>query len=106
MMTGKNVLISSLLILFAVAVVFYSRFTIFVIKPVGAIPEGKTLIVSRFYNSNFIDSADAICERLEGKVDSLCRMAVLKTVTNDAKRQVRLPYSETLYLISTNGKKY
>lgn len=101
-MTG----ISSLFIFIAVAFVFYSRFTIFVIGPVGAISEGKTLIISRFLNGNFIDSADAMCERLEGKVDSLCRMAVFKMVTRDVKIYARLPYSKTLYLISTNGKKY
>ena len=52
--------------------------TIFVVAPIGALPEGRTVILWR--NSaalNFIDSADAICDRTMGGVSLLCRGTTL-----------------------------
>ena len=69
-------------------------------------PEGKTLITSRLKNSKFIDSADAMCERIQGKVNLICRGMVIGAVAKNATVYARLPYSESLYLISTNGNKY
>ncbi len=83
-----------------------TQITIFVIQPIGAIPEGRTLIVKRQGKLQFIDSADAICERSMDKVSLLCRMGALATVANKSTIYARLPYSETLYVISTGGKKY
>jgi len=93
------------LILIGVIIV-YTQLTIFVIQPLGALPEGKTLIIYRLNKTNFIDSADAMCERISGKVNLLCRGVVLGAVAKNAEILMRLPYSETLYLISTNGAKY
>ena len=43
-MTRKTV--SILLIVFVVlAIVIYTQLTIFVIQPIGAVPEGKTLVI-------------------------------------------------------------
>lgn len=82
-----------------------TQITLFVIQPIGAVPEGKTLVIPRVGEMNFIESADAICERKTGGVSILCRAMVLAQI---AKSQIyiRLPYSEALYLISTNGKSY
>ena len=55
---------------------------------------------------NFIDSADAVCDRKLGGVSLLCRAAVLGRVTKESSIILRLPYSETLYSISTGGKSY
>jgi hypothetical protein len=93
-------------IVFAIAVVFYTQLSIFVVPPIGAVPEGRTLIITRLNNVNFIDSADAICERLMGGVSLLCRGAVLARVGSTASIYARLPYSETLYSISTGGREY
>lgn len=84
---------------------FYNNFNIFVIQPIGAVPEGKTLILEKRKNMQFVDSADAMCERLTGSVSLLCRGMVLGEV---AKMKIygRLPYSEWLYLKSTDGKQY
>ena len=94
-------------ILVTVLVVFvYTQFTIFVVPPIGAVPEGRTLIISHLNKSEFIDSADAMCERMQGGVNLLCRGMVLGVVAKDTTVYLRLPYSESLYLISTGGKVY
>ncbi len=102
---NKKVIII-LLILAAAATVFYTRFTIFVVAPIGAIPEGKTLIISRLNKTQFIDSADAMCKRQQGGVSLLCRVGMLAAVSKHATIYLRLPYSEWLYLISTGGERY
>lgn len=80
--------------------------TVFVVQPIGAVPEGRTLIISRMTSMNFIDSADAWCERSMGGVSLLCRMSVLGRIGETGTIYARLPYSEWLYLHSTGGKSY
>lgn len=101
----KAVLVSAALLII-LGWVAYTSLMIFIIPPIGAVPEGKTVIALRLENTNFIDSPDAICERLQGGVNLLCRGMVLAKVANNTKILLRLPYSETLYLISTNGNHY
>jgi hypothetical protein len=96
-----------LLLLFAIIVLaIWSQVTIFVVQPIGAAPEGRTLVMSRLNGTKFIDSADAMCERLQGGVNLLCRGMVIGQVSQNATIYLRLPYSETLYSMSTGGKKY
>lgn len=102
----KKAVLFSIPLLIILGWVAYGSLTLFVVPPIGALPEGKTVIVLRLENTNFIDSPDAICERLQGGVSLLCRGMALATVANNSKILLRLPYSETLYLISTNGKQY
>jgi hypothetical protein len=80
--------------------------TIFVIQPIGALPNGRTVVITRLTNMNFVDSADAVCDRKLGGVSILCRAAVLGRVAKDSSILLRLPYSETLYSISTGGKSF
>jgi hypothetical protein len=95
------------LVLFGIGVaVFYSLFGLFVVQPIGAVPEGRTLLILRSGRLNFIDSADAICVRAQGGVNLLCRGMVLGSVVQKTTIVARLPYSETLYLMSTGGKTY
>lgn len=93
-----------LLILFVLIV--YTQLSIFVVPPIGAVPEGRTLIITRLKNSAFIDSADSFCERTLGGVSLLCRGIVLGSVARNSKIIVRLPYIDWLYLISTGGRRY
>lgn len=86
--------------------ILYSTVTIFVIPPIGAIPEGKTLIISRLNKTNFIDSADAMCERISGGVSLICRGMAMGTVLEKSTIYMRFPYVHSLYLISTNGATY
>lgn len=80
--------------------------TVFVIQPIGAVPDGRTVIITRLTNLNFVDSADAVCERKLGGVSLFCRGAVMGRIAHESRVLLRLPYSETLYSISTGGKNY
>ena len=96
------VLVSILTLLAATA----TQVTLFVVQPIGAVPEGKTLVIMRMNKTKFIDSADAMCEREAGQVSLLCRGLMLGTIKKKADILVQLPYSEWLYLHSTDGKHY
>ena len=92
--------------------VFFRIFCgIFVIQPIGAIPEGATIIYWRNginLNIDFISSADGILEKSGVGVSLLNRGVILGKVAEPItdREIVRFKYSETLYLISTGGKKY
>ena len=88
------------------ALLIYNQLTVFVVQPIGAAPEGATLIISRLSGTQFIDSADAMCQRLQGSVNLLCRGMVLGQVMKNATVYGRLPYSDSLYLLSTGGVRY
>src|SRR5690349_20359507 len=89
----------------AFSVFSYTQRMLFVVQPIGANPDGVTLVIWRREGTNFIDSADAICERKMSKVNLICRGAVLSAI---AKGEIllRLPYWEALYSISTGGVHY
>ena len=88
--------------------IFYWQFSIFVIQPIGAVPEGRTLVIRRLNPEavKFVDSADAICARTGDGVSLLCRGIVLAAVVEEADILVRLPYAQFLYDISTGGVRY
>lgn len=100
----RKLIAASLVVIIAIAV--YTQITIFAVPPIGAVPEGRTVIMLRLNKTKFIDSADAICERIQGSVNLLCRGMTMVGVVNNTKIIARLPYSEWLYLISTGGKRY
>ena len=83
-----------------------TQVTVFVVQPIGAVPEGRTVVMSRLTNTKFIDSADAICLRIQDGVSLLCRGMVLGRVLEEANIYFRLPYSRALYRISTGGAEY
>ena len=87
-------------------IVLFFQLTIFVVQPIGAIPEGKTLVMLRMNKTNFIDSADAMCERSMGGVSLMCRAMTMGAVVKNGTILLRLPYSSSLYSISTGGKAY
>lgn len=96
-----------MLIVIATTLFFtYTQLTLFVIPPIGALPEGRTIVITRLNKTEFIDSPDAMCERIQGGVSLLCRGMVMATVADRATILIRLPYSEWLYNISTGGKSY
>lgn len=104
--TNKKLSITAFIVAGILCAVAYTQLTIFVIQPIGALPEGKTLVIARLNKTEFVDSADAMCERIEGEVNLMCRIFVLGAVINKSTIYLRLPYSEWLYLISTGGKNY
>ncbi|MDO9271073.1 MAG: hypothetical protein Q7T96_18360 [Methylobacter sp.] len=105
-MARKKVSNAVLVVTAVLLLLTYTQLTLFVVPPIGAIPEGKTLIISRLNKTEFIDSADAMCERMQGGVNLLCRGMLLGAVAEKSTIYLRLPYSEWLYLISTGGKQY
>jgi hypothetical protein len=104
--TVKIPFIAALLIGLAALGIASTQITIFVIQPIGAVPEGQTLIISRAGNLKFVDSADAICARLMKGVNLLCRGLVFGKVAETTTIYARLPYSSILYSISTGGVTY
>jgi hypothetical protein len=102
----KAAAIIALITTLIVGVGVYISFTIWVIPPMGAVPEGGTYLISRLNKTQFIDSADAVCEREQGGVNLLCRGAVLAAVAENSDIHFRFPYSNSMYLISTGGKTY
>jgi len=102
----KVTMIVALIAIAAIIVFAVTQTTVFVVQPIGAVPEGRTLILWRLETMKFIDSADAWCERRTGGVSLLCRGAVLAKLGNEDVVIARFPYSETLYLWSTDGKTY
>jgi hypothetical protein len=102
----KHKKIVALVILAVTFIVIYTQITLFVIPPIGALPEGKTVVITRLNKTEFIDSPDAMCERIQGGVSLLCRGMVMGAVVNQATILARLPYSSWLYSISTGGKRY
>lgn len=102
----KRKMVVTLIIVAAASIVTYTQMTIFVIPPIGALPEGKTVIITRLNKTEFIDSPDAMCERIQGGVSLLCRGMAMSAVVNNATILARLPYSAWLYGISTGGKSY
>jgi len=94
-----------LLTLFIVlSILFVNYFTIFIINPIGALPEGKTLIILKLNKTQFIDSADGICLRELGYVNLLCRGMVLSTVLKKSKIIIKLPYNKYLYNLTLKDK--
>ena len=103
MTNKKTVTLVAIVVTF---IVIYTQITLFVIPPIGALPEGKTIVITRLNKTEFIDSPDAMCERIQGGVSLLCRGMILGAVADKATILARLPYSEWLYSISTGGKSY
>jgi len=103
--------IGGLLIIFGI--LFRIFCGIFVIQPIGAIPDGVTIIYWRQgidvpYDMPFIASADGILEERMGGVSLLGRGAVLARVAEPIKEReiIRFGYSKWLYSWSTGGRKY
>lgn len=96
----------ALVIVAVLMVAIYTQITIFVVPPIGAIPEGRTVVIARLNKTEFIDSPDGMCQRIQGGVSLLCRGMVMAAVIEKTTILVRLPYSSWLYSISTGGKTY
>jgi hypothetical protein len=81
---------------------------VFTIQPLGAIPEGITIIYhSRSSQMPFFSSPDGLCLQSQGEVSLLCRMAALGASAELADRIIlRFPYSHWAYLKSTGGLEF
>lgn len=82
---------------------------VFVIQPIGAIPDGVSIVYWRLgMNLPFISSADGILEDSGAGVSLLGRGVILSKVAEPIidRELFRFDYSQTLYLWSTSGKQY
>jgi len=105
----KRIIITLACSLFSLALFFRLFCGIFVIQPIGAIPEGVTIVYWRSgLNIPFIASADGLLDDSGAGVSLLGRGLLLAKLAEPiTDREIfRLGYSETLYLWSTGGKKY
>ena len=102
----KKIIVICIAILALLSAFAATKITLFVIPPIGALPEGVILVIYRLEKTKFIDSPDAMCERLQGGVSLLCRGLAIATITNNNEILARLPFSNFIYEISTNGKTY
>lgn len=75
------------------------------IQPMGAIPEGATVIVWRTSGEPFFNSADALCLERMGGVSLLCRGMAIAQAPKD-RVVLRLPYQKWAYLQSTGGLEF
>jgi hypothetical protein len=93
-----------IIIIIAILIIFFFVFGFVSIQPIGAIPDGVTLLVLRAGTQmKFFDSPDAMCLRSMDGVSLLCRMAAMSAVSENATIVLRLPYVHAFYLASTNG---
>lgn len=105
----NKAIIYSTLILAVIVFSFRIFCGIFVIQPMGAIPDGLTIIYWRSgMNLPFISSADGLLDDTGLGVSILGRGMFLAGLIEPIKKRemVRFGYSETIYLWSTNGKTY
>lgn len=88
---------------------FYFTTGFFVIQPIGALPEGATVWYWRFDTKlPFISSADGLLVEMQGSVSLLGRGVALGALAEPIvqRKIASLPYSRTLYLISTGGREF
>jgi hypothetical protein len=81
----------------------------FVIQPIGAIPEGRTIWYVRMgLNIPFVTSADGMLLKEDTGVSLLGRAMMMSSIIDliDEKIILKLPYSKMLYKISTNGVEF
>jgi len=106
--TKKLVSIVIGIVLF-IGIIFRLYCGIFVIQPIGALPEGATIVYWRSsVDLPFIASADGILDKSGNGVSILGRLSILSKVALPLKdHQIfRFGYSQKLYLMSTDGKQY
>ena len=82
---------------------------IFVVQPIGSVPEGTTILYWRAgLDLPFVVSPDGFSYEATGSVSLLSRGIVMARLVDllDGRKIVALPYSHSLYLISTDGMEF
>ena len=98
--------ITMILSLGVLVLLFWLSVGFFVVQPIGAIPDGVTVVYWRLgTRMPFIGSADGLSDDLTGSVSLLSRGMMMASVTEVIEDRIilRMPYSRTLYLIFTGG---
>ena len=90
------------IIIIVILIIVYNLIGVYSIQPIGALPEGVTMIVWRASGEPFFNSPDAVCLEVQGYVSLLCRGMAIAAAPVDRKI-ISLPYMHWTYLISTGG---
>ncbi len=102
-------MLAVLLILCVFSIGVYSFTGLYIVQPIGALPEGVTIWYFRSgTNLPFITSPDGFLLQNQGSVSLLSRAVVFGTLTKIVldRKIARFPYMKSLYLISTDGKDF
>lgn len=100
---GKKLVI--LVIVGAIVVFIYTQIGLYTVQPIGALPEGATMLVWRSSGEPFFNSPDALCLKVQGEVSLLCRGMAIGQAPID-RIILRLPYMDWAYLASTGGRSF
>lgn len=95
----------AIVLIAVVLLIVASRMGFYTVQPIGALPEGVTLIVWRTSGESFFNSPDAVCLKLQEGVSLLCRGLAMAQAPID-RIILRLPYMDWAYLISTGGQAF
>ncbi|UNH25093.1 hypothetical protein [Moellerella wisconsensis] len=102
----KKIIAIFVVLIIAISVFAYNKITIFTVQPIGAIPDGVTIVMWKKGDMRFFESPDGLCMQRVGSVSLLCRMSMLGSAIDKDNIIIRLPYSEYAYLKSTNDRKF
>jgi hypothetical protein len=101
----RNLLLGSALSIMTLALLARVFLGFYTIQPIGALPEGRTLVVWRQAGEPFFNSPDATCLARTGSVSLLCRAIAVGDAPVD-RILLRLPYLEWAYEASTGGARF
>ena len=105
----REILIITLIGIALIIGFIYFTMGLFVVQPIGAIPEGATVLYWRYgAKLPVISSADGLLSKKEQGVSLLGRAVALGTIGTlvTERKIIKFPYSRTLYLISTGGREF
>jgi hypothetical protein len=104
-MTAGNRSIIAATVITALIALFYFFCGFYSVQPIGALPDGKTVIVWRASGEPFFKSADALCLERMASVSLLCRGMAMGQAPTD-RIIMRLPYQHWAYTASTGGQEF
>jgi hypothetical protein len=105
--SSKGVLIVAIIIIILLCIYLVTGF--FIVQPIGAIPKGASVWYFRFgLKLPFISSADGLLVKEGMGVSLFGRAMMMGKLFELIQNRIifKLPYSNALYSISTNGARY
>lgn len=72
----------------------YNYITIFSIPPIGALPEGATIVIWKDERMEFLDSAEWMCLRIEEDSSNICQFKYLSMVMQGPDPILKLSYTK------------
>jgi hypothetical protein len=85
--TARNILVLAVI---AVILLVVSQMGFYTIQPIGAIPQGVTLLVWRASDEPFFNFPDAVCIKIQDGVSLLCRAMAITTTKDRITTKLRV----------------